>query len=76
MEFADGIILVVRNPYNAIVSDFNRQTSDSHTGNTDLTKFKGKEWDDFVFRHSKKWERVKNFLIFSQNLLILFYTPF
>ena len=55
MEYADGIILVVRNPYNAIIADFNRQTSHSHTGNTDFSKFSGPLWDRFVAQHTGRW---------------------
>jgi len=55
MEYADGIILVVRNPYNAIIADFNRQTSHSHTGNTDYSKFSGPVWDHFVSQHGSRW---------------------
>jgi len=27
MEFADGIILIIRNPYDAIIAEFNRKVS-------------------------------------------------
>ena len=55
MEYADGIILVVRNPYNAIIADYNRQTSHSHTGSANLSKFKGPAWDKFVVKHTSRW---------------------
>ena len=55
MEFADGIIFIVRNPYNAIIADFNRHKSGSHTGSVDLSRFSGPKWDDFVKQHSGRW---------------------
>ena len=55
MEFADGIIFVVRNPYNAIIADFNRQMMHSHTGSVDMTLFGGDIWDNFVSHHSGRW---------------------
>ena len=39
MEYSEGIILLVRNPYDAILADFNRQASGSHTGSASINDF-------------------------------------
>lgn len=57
MERAEGIVLVIRNPYDAILADFNRQMSGSHTGSTDYSKFKGEVWENFVKQHAGRWVR-------------------
>ena len=57
MEFAKGIILIVRNPYNAIVADFNRQFGGGHTGSAG-NHFDGPEWPQFIDHHLGNWLRV------------------
>lgn len=47
--------VIVRNPYNAIIADYNRQTSHSHTGTVDYSKFEGANWEHFIQQHSKRW---------------------
>ena len=55
MEFAAGMVLVVRNPYDAIVADFNRQMSHKHTGSADPAQFEGEKWQKFVKQHAQRW---------------------
>lgn len=42
-EKLDGLVLLIRNPYDAIVSDFNRKyTKGNHTGLVPVQRFKTK----------------------------------
>ena len=47
----------VRNPYDAIIADFKRQNTHSHTANIDYSKFKGAIWEKFSMDHAKRWPR-------------------
>ena len=69
MERAEGIVLVIRNPYDAILADFNRQMSGSHTGSTDYSKFKGEVWENFVKQHAGRW--VSFFYNIHINLMMI-----
>ena len=60
LEYADGIILVVRNPYDAIIASFNKRMSGSHTGSVGANKFSGKSWKSFVKQRSERWARDHN----------------
>ena len=56
IEYAEGIILVVRNPYDAILADFNRQASGSHTGTATAADFaESSMWQTFLPGHIKRW---------------------
>jgi len=46
----------VRNPYDAILADFNRQASGSHTGSATKEDFANSEmWTEYVPGHIKRW---------------------
>ncbi|XP_064388155.1 WSCD family member AAEL009094-like isoform X2 [Halichondria panicea] len=49
-------ILIVRNPFDALVSEWTRETSQNHTGTTSLKSFgANRKWKTFVERESKRW---------------------
>ncbi|XP_064407357.1 WSCD family member CG9164-like [Halichondria panicea] len=51
-------ILIVRNPFDALVSEWTRKRSHSHTGATNPKYFStNKNWDTFVRRESKQWSK-------------------
>nr|XP_002120962.3 WSC domain-containing protein 1-like [Ciona intestinalis] len=54
----DKLILVIRNPFDAILSEFNRCLSDSHTGFANQSSFTGKKWPKFVPYKMQKWIRI------------------
>jgi hypothetical protein len=55
MEYADGIIYVIRNPYDATIADYKRQVLHSHTSSVDMSVFDKPEWKAFQMQHLKRW---------------------
>ena len=53
MEYADGIIYVIRNPYDATIADYKRQVLHSHTSSVDMSVFDKPEWKAFQMQHLK-----------------------
>ena len=56
MEFADGMIFIIRNPYDAIVADFYKQMSNCKSCKVSRSKFRGHVWDKFVHHQSQRWK--------------------
>ena len=57
------VILVVRDPYEALQSEFNRQ-SGGHIGHASLNSFKrqgGKHWKSFVYNSISKWANTNTY---------------
>ena len=52
----DKAILLIRNPHEAILSDFNRMKG-GHTGQAELDDFKSEKWQEFFFTAVKEWKR-------------------
>ena len=58
---AKGVVLLVRNPYDAITAEFNRKQSrnngsgNKHIGSADLEKFNSTKWFQTVKGLSTKW---------------------
>ncbi|XP_071107485.1 WSCD family member CG9164-like [Haliotis cracherodii] len=66
-------ILIIRNPYNAMVADFNRHHSKSHVGIVALPVYI-KNWN----RHLSEWSRIwyslnHSWITQMDNLLVIFY---
>ena len=61
-ENADGIVMVIRNPYDSFKADFNRQMSSTHTGQVDPAIYNSTEWENFIKR--------KNFLKINFKLFL------
>ena len=49
-------ILLVRNPHEAILSDFNR-IKGHHTGHAEPSDFKSGKWQEFFYTAAKEWKR-------------------
>ncbi|XP_019622376.1 PREDICTED: WSC domain-containing protein 2-like [Branchiostoma belcheri] len=73
IEKFDSAILIIRNPYNAIVSEHNRKHG-GHTGLARMTKYQSQEWVDFVTGKSQTWTNTAmNWIRYCKNLLIVYY---
>ena len=60
------VILVVRDPYEALQAEFNRQYSNntSHIGHASISSFKrqgGKHWKNFVYSGIVKWANTNTY---------------
>ena len=49
-------ILLVRDPHEAILSEFNR-IKGHHTGHAEPSDFKSEKWQEFFFTAVKEWKR-------------------
>ncbi|XP_035227183.1 WSCD family member AAEL009094-like, partial [Stegodyphus dumicola] len=67
-------VLLIRDPYGALVAEFNRRAG-GHVGHASPEKFhKGNAWPNFVVTHSKLWmESILDWLQFEGPLLIIRY---
>jgi hypothetical protein len=54
-ESAEGVIMVLRNPYDATLADYKRQMSGSHTGNIEKKDFENEIWRKFTDQHMHRW---------------------
>ena len=57
----DKIIMLVRDPHEAILSEFNRQSSKSKTGHAPSKSFEGPYWKQFVYRMTNEWAKSNIF---------------
>lgn len=68
-------ILLIRDPFNALLSEFNRQYG-GHLGHAQEMHFK-KEWKSYVFDAAKNWMALnRDWLNFSGPLYIVHYEDF
>ena len=77
-ELFDMAILLVRDPFDSILAEFNRQ-SGGHVGHASQEKFsrdKGKFWQDFVITKARDWEAMNSDWInnFQGPLLVSMYS--
>ncbi|XP_070580524.1 sialate:O-sulfotransferase 2-like [Ptychodera flava] len=74
IEEFDAAILVIRNPYKAIVSEHNRKFG-GHTGHASAKKYiVGDEWVKFVMGKSRTWTNTAiNWLQYSKRILVIYY---
>lgn len=69
----EGAILLIRNPYGAILAEFNRRKS-GKTGIAPTSKFKTQEWTNFAKSSAKEWSKsIQDELRMIQHVLIVFY---
>eukprot|EP00057_Strongylocentrotus_purpuratus_P026022 XP_011680496.1 PREDICTED: WSC domain-containing protein 2 [Strongylocentrotus purpuratus] len=70
----DGAILIIRNPYKAIMSEHNRKFG-GHTGFANEKHYtQGTEWIDFVAGKSRTWTNTAlNILQYSKKILVIHY---
>merc|ERR1719369_1305361 len=74
----DSAILLVRDPFESILAEFNRR-SGGHVGHATQEKFnrdKGRFWQDFVVNKAKDWEAMNTDWIknFHGPLLVILYS--
>ena len=55
------IVMLVRDPHEAILSEFNRQSSNSQTGHAPRTSFEGQHWKDFAYHMIEEWAKANIF---------------
>ena len=55
----DSVVFLIRNPYDAIVSEANRKWGEGHLKLADISNFKNdKQWSDFVTLNSLRWAKM------------------
>ena len=53
----DRVILLIRDPFDRLVSEWNREKSGSHTGSASLKSFSNKAgWEKYVKNGLKNWQ--------------------
>ena len=53
----DRLILLIRDPFDTFISEWNRQNSGKHTGLASEKSFENKKkWEDFIEKQLKDWE--------------------
>ncbi|XP_077977094.1 sialate:O-sulfotransferase 2-like [Glandiceps talaboti] len=71
-EFSSAILLI-RNPYNAIIAEYRRRHGD-HVSRFPLQNITGKYWEEFVAEHSSYWQRLhKCWLTEKRRILVVYY---
>ncbi|XP_033102142.1 WSC domain-containing protein 2-like [Anneissia japonica] len=70
----DGGIVIIRNPYDAMLSEHNRKFG-GHTGHANPMQYKqGTEWTDFVLGKSRTWTNTAlNWLLHQPNIHVVHY---
>ncbi|XP_054749194.2 sialate:O-sulfotransferase 1-like [Lytechinus pictus] len=70
----EALILLIRNPYHAMISEWHRYHSSGHVNKADEKSFRTKEWEEFVEEESSHWERMmRNCLKDSLRTMVVFY---
>ncbi|XP_005987555.1 sialate:O-sulfotransferase 1 [Latimeria chalumnae] len=73
IEMFDSAILLIRNPYNALMAEFNRKCA-GHLGHATEMNWRSKDWPDFVNSYASWWgSHVLDWLKYGKNLLIIHY---
>lgn len=73
IEMFDSAILLIRNPYKALMAEFNRKCA-GHLGYATEKNWKSKEWPDFVNSYASWWaSHTLDWLKHSKNLLVVHY---
>ncbi|XP_061134924.1 sialate:O-sulfotransferase 2 isoform X1 [Syngnathus typhle] len=73
IEAFDSSILIIRNPYKALMAEFNRLYG-GHIGFASQANWKGKEWPEFVKSHAPWWgSHVMDWLQYGKNVHVVHY---
>ncbi|XP_077457595.1 sialate:O-sulfotransferase 2 [Stigmatopora argus] len=73
IEAFHSCILMIRNPYKALVAEFNRKYG-GHIGFASQANWKGKEWPDFVKTHTPWWgSLILDWLHCGKNIHLVYY---
>ncbi|XP_062445783.1 sialate:O-sulfotransferase 2 [Rhea pennata] len=71
IESFDAAILLVRNPYKALMAEFNRKYG-GHVGFASHAHWKGREWPEFVRTYAPWWAaHTLDWLRFGRNVLVV-----
>ncbi|XP_068767256.1 sialate:O-sulfotransferase 2 isoform X2 [Struthio camelus] len=71
IESFDAAILLIRNPYKALMAEFNRKYG-GHIGFASHAHWKGKEWPEFVRTYAPWWAtHTLDWLRFGRNVLVV-----
>ncbi|XP_068166159.1 sialate:O-sulfotransferase 2-like [Antennarius striatus] len=69
----DSSILLIRNPYKAIISEFNRKHG-GHTGFASKDDWKGTGWSVYVKNGAHSWHsHISNWLSYGKNIKVIYY---
>lgn len=49
------MILLIRDPFDTLLAEFNRRRSESHTGLASIEDFDGPNWKHFIEKQSQDW---------------------
>ncbi|XP_029468385.1 WSC domain-containing protein 1 [Rhinatrema bivittatum] len=73
IEMFDSAILLIRNPYKALIAEFNRKCA-GHLGYATERNWKSKEWPEFVNSYASWWaSHVLDWLKYGKCLLVVHY---
>ncbi|XP_048370773.1 WSC domain-containing protein 2 [Sphaerodactylus townsendi] len=71
IEAFDSAILLIRNPYKALMAEFNRKYG-GHIGFASHAHWKGKEWPEFVKNYAPWWAtHTIDWLKYGKNVLVV-----
>ncbi|XP_064322062.1 sialate:O-sulfotransferase 2 isoform X1 [Phalacrocorax carbo] len=71
IESFDSAILLIRNPYKALMAEFNRKYG-GHIGFAAHTHWKGKEWPEFVANYAPWWAtHTLDWLRYGKKVLVV-----
>uniref|UniRef100_A0A8C5LI11 WSC domain containing 2 n=1 Tax=Leptobrachium leishanense TaxID=445787 RepID=A0A8C5LI11_9ANUR len=71
IEAFDSAILLIRNPYKALMAEFNRKYG-GHIGFASQAHWKGKEWPEFVNNYAPWWAtHTLDWLKYGKNVLVV-----
>ena len=72
--FAGGAVLVIRNPYRAIISFWNWEKTQNNTGLASQLSFCSPEFREFVFNAVSRWcELIEDWVNWATKLKIVFF---
>ncbi|XP_053313157.1 WSC domain-containing protein 1 [Spea bombifrons] len=73
IEMYDSAILLIRNPYKALMAEFNRKCA-GHLGYATERHWKSKEWPEFVNSYASWWaSHALDWLQYGKRLLVVHY---
>ena len=58
MPSVEGAVLLIRNPYDALLAEFNRM-GQGHTGHATRSAFHTRKWIDHVVHGASRWAKVR-----------------
>ncbi|XP_076804204.1 sialate:O-sulfotransferase 2-like [Clavelina lepadiformis] len=67
----DKVILIIRDPYETLLAEFNRRGTKNHTGVVAEEKFLGKGWKKFIVAGSNAWSTVNAKVLSAAGMPVL-----